>query len=260
MSWFNRQNNSESEDEQGGSYLVSVSDMMCGLLFIFIITLMVFVLNFHEEKSKAEQEAQGLKQTQQDLTDARQARRELLQGLERSLKKDGVMVHVDEDKGLLHIPEEILFASGQAEIQAKGKQQLAKLAQHLAKVLPCYTGKRGTPCPEVCSESTFHPGRIEAVFVEGHTDNVPISNSRFADNWDLSAKRGIVTYQYLLQMRPELGELKNQDDEALFGVSGYAHTRPVNTHQAVTSDPQNRRIDLRFLLASPSQADAGGQP
>lgn len=260
MSWFNTQKTNKHEDDQGGSYLVSVSDMMCGLLFIFIITLMVFVLTFHEEKNKAEQEAQGLKKTQQDLTDARQARRELLQGLKRSLKEEGVEVHVDEDKGLLHIPEKVLFASGQADIQANGKMQLATLAQHLAKVLPCYTGKRSSSCPEMCSESTFHPGRIEAVFVEGHTDNVPISNSRFADNWDLSAKRGIVTYQYLLQVRPELGELKNQDDEALFGVSGYAHTRPVNSHQAVTSDPQNRRIDLRFLLASPSQTDAGGQP
>ena len=61
MQGFNR-NARQEESEQG--YLVSVGDMMSGLLFIFIITLMVFAINFHKEKTKKEKEAKKLIQIQ----------------------------------------------------------------------------------------------------------------------------------------------------------------------------------------------------
>jgi flagellar motor protein MotB len=243
MAWLQTHGGKSNEDE-GGSYLVSVSDMMCGLLFIFIITLMVFVLNFQEEKSKTEN-------INKKLTDSRKAREELLQDLKDSLLKAGVQVHVDKDKGLLHIPEDVLFPSGKATIQDGGKRALKILAKHLSDLLPCYSGKRDAERPSICPADKYYPGRIDLVFVEGHTDNVPIHNGRFRDNWDLSAKRGIVTYQYLLEVEPKLDEIKNQDGEPLFGVSGYADTRPVIPHKVVTPEAQNRRIDLRFILAAP---------
>ena len=37
----------ELELDEGSGYLVSVSDLMSGLVFIFIITLVAFILNFH---------------------------------------------------------------------------------------------------------------------------------------------------------------------------------------------------------------------
>lgn len=132
-----------------------------------------------------------------------------------------------------------------------GRESLKVLAENLAERLPCYCGRRDDAQSPSCPEDKFKPGRLEAVLVEGHTDNVPIRNIMFQDNWDLSAKRSIVTYQFLLQVSPELGAMVNTDGEPLFGVSGYAETRPVVPHEGIRAEPLNRRIDLRFILAPP---------
>lgn len=276
MYGFNK-NTRQVESSQG--YLVSVGDMMSGLLFIFIITLMVFAINFHIEKTKKEREAkklvqiqeqkdvetkklieiqkqkdeqtERLKRIQKQLIDAKSVRKELLEDLKESLKKNGVIVRIDVDKGLLRVPEAILFESGKAEFQEGGKETLEKLAKNLAERLPCYSGKRSDKKPDRCLGKRFKPGRLEAVLVEGHTDNVSIKGGKYDDNWDLSAKRSIVTYRHILEVNPEMGNLLNSDDESLLGVSGYADTRPVIKHDKETPEPFNRRIDLRFIVAPP---------
>ena len=239
------------KDNTGEEYLVSVSDMMSGLLFVFILTLMVFVINFHIEKTKKEKETEYLIDIKEQLTDAKFVRKQLLEDLKESLEKQGVKVLINVEKGLLHVPEAILFKSGKAEFQVGGEESLDKLATNLANRLPCYSGKRNAANNGRCQENKYKPGRLEAVLVEGHTDNVPISNKQFDDNWDLSAKRSIVTYQHIMNVNPELKDLDNSDGEMLFGVSGYADTRPYKSHIEITDEPLNRRIDLRFILAPP---------
>jgi len=257
-------------EEDGQSYLVSVSDMMSGLLFLFIIALMVFVINFHFEKIKKEdetkalqiekikkeEETKALQKIQDELTDAKEVRKQLLEDLKESLEKQGVIVRINIEKGLLHVPEDILFESGKSEFQEGGEQSLSILAHNLAEKLPCYAGRRGIEKPWACKGKIFKPGRLEAVLVEGHTDNVPIRSKTYDDNWDLSAKRSIVTYLYLFQEEPEFEGLMNADGEPLFGVSGYGETRPVIRHLEIKDEPLNRRIDLRFILAPPKPESA----
>ncbi|EPR43452.1 OmpA/MotB domain protein [Desulfovibrio sp. X2] len=248
-----RRGNNESGTVVGeeGSYLVSVSDMMSGLLFIFIITLMVFVINFNMQRIDAKKEQENLQEKYTELTDAREARAVLLRDLKRSLDTAGVEVSIDEDKGLLHIPEDVLFASGSAALPAQGARSLDVLSDRLSEVLPCYSGARDAPAPVSCG-GAYRPGRLEAVFVEGHTDNVPMSSrGGIQDNWDLSTKRAVVTYRHMLERTPDLARFVNQDGAPLFGVSGYADTRPRIPHDTPVADAKNRRIDLRFLLAAP---------
>ena len=61
--WSNRGRGADAETQAGGagaalgqdeSYLVSVSDLMVGLLFLFIIILMAFALNFRSAEDAAE--------------------------------------------------------------------------------------------------------------------------------------------------------------------------------------------------------------
>ena len=277
MAFRNMGGLNQPEEEQG--YLVSVSDIMAGLVFLFIITVMVFAFNLHQEKVKQTQqtkylkaeteqkareakkleteteqkarEAKQLKKIQGELTDGKLARTQLLNDLERSLQKDGVKVRIDLEKGLLQIPESILFESGQDCFRAGGEEKLAKLSMRIAEKVVCYAGKRGRPRPLSCPESRFKPGRLEAVLVEGHTDNRPIHTSRFKDNWELSASRSIVTYRFMLKTSPVLANIFSASSEPLFGVAAYAATRPVAFHEEPTDEPKNRRIDLRFILAQP---------
>ena len=93
---------------------------------------------------------------------------------------------------------------------------------------------------------------MEAVFVEGHTDDIPISTSRHRSNWDLSADRAINTYNSLIKAEENLDYLESEPGKKLFGVSGYAEYRPVKSNRTPAGKKANRRIDLRFLIASPT--------
>jgi len=244
-------------EDGGQSYLISVSDMMSGLLFLFIITIMVFVISFHVETTKIqkslEQATGQYEKKMRELIQARQARAQMLRDLKEYLEQQGLQVHLDTDQGVLRLPEKILFPLGSAELQTEGRENLSKLAVALSAIVPCYAGNRSMPRPLVCSEDKFYPGTLEAILIEGHTDNVPIRDGgAFKNNWELSAKRSITTYLELIQVQSSLGELRNPNAEPLLGVSAYAETRPVIPHKKETPEPLNRRIDLRFLIAPPS--------
>jgi chemotaxis protein MotB len=77
------------------------------------------------------------------------------------------------------------------------------------------------------------------VRVEGHTDSVPIHNSRFRSNWELSAARGIATLDLLTTrfgVPPER-----------MAVAGYAETVPLESNETEEGRAHNRRVDVVVL-------------
>ena len=175
----------------GDGYFVSLNDLLIGILFIFIILLMAFAINY--KVAEAELEGKITDLTNQ-LAGRSSSRAGLLDDLERTMKKDGVHVVLDKENGILRLPENTLFASGEAQLKPPGQAALAVLAKRLVQLLPCYS--RTDNRPEHCPNGS---GPIlEAVYIEGHTDNVPISTGTFKDNWDLSSARSIKTYRFCL--------------------------------------------------------------
>lgn len=253
-------------EDEGAGYLVSVSDIMAGLLFIFIITLVAFVIHFQsaaqetqrlaEQKRKEEQvlrEQTRVKSLLIDrLTNNRAVRDQLLSDIERELALKGVTVKVDMNHGVLRLTEDtVRFASAKADLEEHPRRNLELIADVLSDLLPCYAN--GDAPDKTCDPRTA--GKLEAVFIEGHTDNVPLRSPAWT-NWDLSAKRAISTYQHMFQHSSTLGLLKNLNGEPLFSVAGYADQRPLFVHASPTDDQRNRRIDMRFIMMPPSSKDA----
>ncbi|MDF1553871.1 MAG: OmpA family protein [Deferrisomatales bacterium] len=143
----------------------------------------------------------------------------------------------------------ILFEPAKASLPPEEQAKLKLIGEVLMQVLPCYTAE--PPEELACSDDTI--GKLEAVFIEGHTDNVPMSirNKNFNDNWELSAMRAVQTYKYLLDGHSGLGELMSGTDERLFSMSGYGEGRPIRVYEDPTADEENRRIDLRFIMTPP---------
>ena len=226
-------------NEISENYLASVSDMMSGLIFFFILVLLVFVINYRQ--------ATG------ELTDTLEVRDEILFQIRALLERDGVRVQVGE--GLLRLPESILFPLGSAELTAEGQRALRSLARALSTVLPCYVGGRDDPLPPGCPAGARR-GKLDAVFIEGHTDSLPLrDNALYADNWELSTARARRTYQALVTVAPELDRLRNFAGQPLLSIAGYADRRPVAPNDTDANRQLNRRIDVRLIMASPTLAE-----
>ena len=115
---------------------------------------------------------------------------------------------------------EVLFAQGQAEIAAEGRDQLAKLAVALADI------------------ATKIPEDINWVLqVDGHTDDIPIRAGRYADNWDLSTERALSVVRFLNQQ----GLLANR-----LAAAGYGEFQPLDAADNDDARRKNRRIELKI--------------
>ena len=283
-----------SEDHE--SYFVSMTDVVIGLLFIFIIMLMFFALRFQEATADQKKETERQNALIDNLTDAERARNDLLEDMGRRLKDAGMKVLVIKNEGILRIPEEILFDSSKWELNAKGIEAARIVARALDSVLPCYTtGVLSKECPAT-------KAKVEAIFIEGHADDTPFivrqhrvqttthnSSSSQADgtfllprppaaqptqngqhrqlnaavqapkdNLDLSALRATSTFRELLKVQPTLSEYRSPSNNRVLSVSGYGEHRPVVREEGESTErynQRNRRIDLRFLMATPKSEE-----
>lgn len=227
------------------NYFVSMTDMMVGLVFIFIIMLMYFALQFQDVTDQ--------------MTGADRERAEILRQLQQTLKEKGVEVTIDTQNGILHLPDAILFDRGQAELKPEGEIAIGHLADALTEVLPCYTDTRdgAAPRPPTCANTLY---RIESVYVEGHTDKDNLNaGGVIRNNLVLSAIRATNTFKSIIDRRPEIGgrcSWKGQHCAAVLSVSGYGPERPVDEGDSPEAKQRNRRIDLRLTMVAPNSQAA----
>jgi chemotaxis protein MotB len=230
------------------NYFISMTDMMVGLVFIFVILLMYFALQFRQTSS-------DLKETTKQLSGANLARTRILEQVQTYLSEQGIKVEIDIQNGILRLPDEILFDSAQAELKPEGLRAVQSLANGLLLVLPCYSDglERPTSCPPP-------EHKTEAIFIEGHTDRDALTATlRLRDNWDLSVVRATNTYRELTKVRPELGilcqSLLDGSCTPILSVSGYGDSRPVDIGGSDAAKGRNRRIDIRILMAGPRPSE-----
>ena len=213
------------QGSHGDAFTLSISDLMAGLMSIFILTICYFILNFSQATAQL---------TQNDIK-----REELLNIIYKELEENGVKVIVDDQHGVLRIPEGVMFDVGQADVKPEGQRVIVTLGKVLEKTL----------------KSERFNGEVETVFIEGHTDNVPISNGAFPSNWELSTKRAINTWLLMGSVAPNLQQLKNKREQLVFSCSGYADTRPIADNNTENGRRENRRIDVRFSMSPPRDED-----
>ncbi|HUZ73034.1 MAG TPA: OmpA family protein [Stellaceae bacterium] len=229
------------EGVAGGEYFASMTDLMLGIVFIFIIMLMVFALDMRHAEHRMTNATSA-------LTEADLARRDLLRDMAKILG-GRLPVTIDEKDGTMRLGGDILFPSGSADVYPDALPKLQLLGAALDLVLPCYAVAAPPP---TASCDRRHQGRLDAVYIEGHTDTTPIHTPHFQNNWELSAARASATFRRMVEDFPALGTLKNDAGRALIGVSGYGEYRPIDTSGTPAGMRRNRRIELRFIMATPN--------
>ena len=158
---------------------------------------------------------QTIAELQRLITQQNQKVKDLLGSVKDALlgfSSDELTVREEDGKVYVAMSDKLLFESGKAIVNAQGKEALGKLAQVL---------NRQTDID---------------VYIEGHTDNVPIRTAVFQDNWDLSVIRATSVVRILtetygvkpLQIQP----------------CGRGEYKPVDVNTTAEGRARNRRTEI----------------
>ena len=251
----------EQHEGRGLDYFMSTSDLLLGLIFIFILLFVVMStehsrqldsLRQGEKAVSEERLRQGEKAVSEErarLAGVLAARNELLRNIESDLKRGGVDCMRDEEKGVLRLPEDMLFDTGSADFKEAGREKLRVLARIVGPHLVCFAAS--TPAGVQACPKSMVKAQLDAILIEGHTDHRPINTQQYRNNLELSLYRARNTHDELLKANGALKEYLNQQREPLFSFGAYGDSRPISKGLDEGSLRTNRRIDLRFVISVP---------
>lgn len=232
-----------AQGEEENPYLLSFSDILAGLLAIFILALITLMIKLDQQASLAQDTRERVQTALAELARIEELRRDMLEEVKLSLARHNIQVEISDNHSVLRIPEQQLhFESGRYRIPPAQAETL----QLIGKVL---------------KNALLRAQRlqfIDTIFIEGHTDSRPLHGVEMG-NWGLSAHRAIAVWQFWTE---DPGLLKsfllmtNRQGKPLFSVSGYADTRRVIRPDVTPEERQkNRRIDMRFTMRTPLTGD-----
>ncbi|MBZ5697845.1 MAG: OmpA family protein [Acidobacteriia bacterium] len=147
----------------------------------------------------------------QSLQDAQLA---IQKALNPEIQRRDVTMAMRREGLVISLKEMGFFDSGSATIRPDSLDAITRLAEVLKQ-------------------------RPENIRIEGHTDNIPIHNARFASNWELSTTRATEMIRLLItQYRLPPDHLS---------AAGYGEFHPVSSNDTPAGRAQNRRLDVVIL-------------
>lgn len=224
--------NSDAEEDEGPTapfWMTTYSDMVTLLLTFFVL-----IVGMSEVKMEKFKEAlsyfQGRPsvlthdavvpptQNQEVTTFHSREQAERYEALMHHLKEknleDKVQANLTERGLHVIITDSIMFNPGQAELIEPSRSVL----QLISGVLD---------------------GTVEAVVVEGHTDDRPIRTKMYPSNWELSTARAASAIRFLLEQEGAL-------DPSRYAATGYGEHRPLDPRPLPEARARNRRVEMLF--------------
>jgi chemotaxis protein MotB len=232
----------EAVETGESDYMTSASDLMIGILFIFIVIVMVLLIRPPPANEPISQPPAAPVDPLADM----------VRIIGDELKNAGIPVTIDPTSGVISLPSDMLFSVGRSDLAPEGIHALQVIAVKLKQILPCYVHSQrenlSTDCP-------VNPMRvdIETLLIEGHTDARPLQRGEYT-NWHLGLDRAHTVYKILGQHGVQT--FQNVRLQPILGISSYADERPQDRDDA----EKNRRVELRFVLAfQPNSSNAPQQ-
>ncbi|MCR5747188.1 MAG: flagellar motor protein MotB, partial [Lachnospiraceae bacterium] len=160
-----------------------------------------------DEQAKEKLEESGLKESEK-----------LAELIEESVYEEDLSKQIDIDFTSQYVSltmnGSLLFDSGSATIKDNAKVTLDKVG----KILETYAGS--------------------TIEIEGHTDNVPISNSQFRNNDELSDARALSVFSYFRD--------NSELDPAMIKHTGRGAYVPIADNGTPEGRQLNRRVEIRI--------------
>lgn len=167
-----------------------------------------------ESENEEDPLAAAMEQEQREQTE--QLYEDVVEQAVQKQIEDSIDVSIDSSYQyvMISLSGDLLFESGSADIPDGAKRVLDRVGD----ILKNYSGK--------------------LIKIEGHTDNVPISNSTFPSNLWLSTARATRVYEYLTDIK----RLKPKNLEA----SGRGESMPVADNSTARGRARNRRVEIKI--------------
>lgn len=157
-------------------------------------------------------------ENQQEIEKAKKANALLAESLNTEIKKNQITINQYRDILTINISEEIFFDSGSSDIKKAGFDVLDRIG----KILKSFPTK--------------------VIRIEGHTDNVPISEDlkkTFPNNWALGASRASNVAVYFED------ELKINPERLV--VASFSKYHPLVPNTSAVNRAKNRRIEIVLI-------------
>lgn len=223
----------EIEEPSAPFWLVTFSDMVTLLMVFFILILSFSTIELKKFKGAMSSMKGALGVLPKNISTyqmpnpnykdyelkIREEIVEKMEAVERKVEEMGldkmVELEYNGDGVLVRLGDKLLFNSGQA-----------------------YVKKQAYPVLKLIMKS--FKGMYNEVYVEGHTDNVPIHSSKYPSNWELSAARALHVVEYMNQV----GHIPAEKLAAV----GHGEHRPLVPNTSAANRAKNRRVEILFKM------------
>jgi len=207
------------------NFWASYSDLMAGMLLVFILLLVVSLFHYAE-----------LTRTRQEILDAQEARlksfHELQRRLVQSLSEEmGALpadaedpVTVDPETGVLRIGSGILFGEGEAVLREAGRRKLDQIFDAYIRVV---------------LDDAFRD-LIRQIEIEGHTN----SNGTYLHNLELSQQRALTV---MTEMLARAGDDRERLQQMVI-AGGRSFSNLILDEQGNEDKVASRRIEIHLRL------------
>ncbi len=220
----------EEECKGAPAWMATFSDMVTLLMVFFIMILSYSTIELEKFRGaiSSMKGALGIldnmknKATPEQRTsiEGREHYKEQVQRQVKDIKKvleqEGVadQVQVEADGSGIHIRlgDNIMFDVGKAELKPSAFPILNAIA------------------------NMVHGKQFKEIFVEGHTDNVPIHTAKYPTNWELSTARALSVVRYLHYVEGI--------DASRLAAVGYGEYRPLVPNTTPQNRAKNRRVEI----------------
>ena len=230
----------EQEHENSERWLLTYADMITLLMIFFIIMYSMSqvdkakfdavkasmglamgtnaIIGSAVGKSLADLNAGNTKETV-EMTEMK----DRLNKMAKQAGLEGKMQVFMDERGLtIRVEEVMFFHSGSSDLNPDAFQAINLVAQTI---------------------KTMH----NYIRVEGHTDNMPISTSRFPSNWELSTARATTVAKQMIA--------GGGMDPHFVSAAGYGEYRPIDSNATPEGRQANRRVDIVIVKTELSKSE-----
>ena len=206
------------------NFFISMTDMMVGMIFLFIIMLMFFALKLERAAS------QGVNLIA-SLTTTEEVRATILVALQDDMARQGIQVLTNPQQGVLSLSETILFDKGKAELSRRGEEAVERPAGRV---------ERGVVLPAKADEHVDRRGAVEdGAFEAGGGEQGAVRRSaHHRDRLGDAGKLRELAAHLHQPRRVLVGPLAKQDEDRHPSSPGKATARARRRAPARKSAPE----------------------